>query len=181
MPKDSTKPGAAVPGTIAADDRRRFPRYSFIASAEVRDMKPPHVRILARISDLGREGCYVDTISPFVPGTSVLIRVMKNDKAFSAKAIVLYATLGMGMGVKFTSVEPSEVPVLEKWLAELTGEPTEETETILKGQIPDHRQEQSGIREFLGELISALVRRSVLTEAEGKALLDKLSGNRNLF
>jgi hypothetical protein len=181
MAKDSTKTGANA-GTVAAEERRRFARYSCVANAEVKDMKPPHVRIKARISDLGREGCYVDTISPFAVGTSVLIRVMKNDQAFSAKAIVLYATFGMGMGLKFTSVPPDEVPVLEKWLAELSGEaPTEESEATITGQAHDHGQEQSGLRGLFSELIAALVRKHMLTEAEGKAMLDKLSGNQNLF
>jgi hypothetical protein len=180
MPKDFTKTDA-VAGITTAEDRRRFARYSFIAQAEVKDMKPPHVRIQARISDLGREGCYVDTISPFAVGTSVLIRVTRSDKAFSAQAMVLYATVGMGMGVKFTLVEPGELPVLEKWLAELRGESTEESAAMMKGQVQEHGQELHGSREFLSELVAALVRRHVLTDAEGKALLDKLSRNQNLF
>src|ERR1700680_4068318 len=123
MPKNSTKTDSIV-GTVLGEDRRRFPRYPFIAYAEVTDTKPPHVRIKARTSDLGREGCYVDTISPLEIGTNVSIRIMKDNKAFSTKAMVLYSTLGMGMGVIFTSVEPGELPVLENWLAELSGEPT---------------------------------------------------------
>jgi hypothetical protein len=180
MPQDLPKRDARA-RTITGENRRRFARYSFIAQAEVKDVKPPHVRIQARISDLGREGCYVDTISPFAVGSSVVIRVMKGDKGFSAKGIVLYATVGMGMGLKFTSVEPSDLPVLERWLAEASGESAEEPEATMEGQAPGRSQERSALRELLEELIAAQVRARVLTEAEGKALLEKLAGNRNLF
>jgi PilZ domain len=183
MPKELTKTDA-IAGTIVGDERRRSPRYPFIAYAEVTDMKPPHVRVKARISDLGREGCYVDTISPFAVGTNVLIRIMKNDKVCSPKALVLYSTVRMGMGVEFTSVAPGEVPVLERWLAELSGElPAEELsgELAMDGQFQDHGDEQDEVREFFGNLTSALVRKRILSEVEGNAMLDKLSRNKKLY
>jgi PilZ domain len=180
MPKDSTKTDSIL-GTVLGEDRRRFPRYPFIAYAEVTDTKPPRVRIKARTSDLGREGCYVDTISPFAVGTNVSIRTMKNDKAFSATGTVLYSTVGMGMGVIFTSVEPSELAVLENWLAGLSGESTEESEAMMKGQVQIHGQEQNEMRDLFGELIAALMRKRMLTDAEGKAMIDRLSRKQNLF
>jgi hypothetical protein len=59
MPDDSKK------DTVVALERRDFPRYSITASAEATDVKS-QTRIKARISDLGRWGCYVDTLNPFV-------------------------------------------------------------------------------------------------------------------
>ena len=182
MPKDSTKTDSIV-GTVLGEDRRRFPRYPFIAYAEVTDTKPPHVRIKARTSDLGREGCYVDTITPFAVGTNVLIGIMKNDKSFSARGTVLYSTVGMGMGLIFTLVQPGELPVLEKWLGELSGElPTEpQPEPTMDGQFQDHSDEQGEVREFFDRLTTVLVQKQVLTEAESKAMLDKLSRNKKLY
>jgi hypothetical protein len=179
MPKDS-EADANVGAMV--DDRRRFPRYSFIAYAEVTDVKPPHVRIKARTSDLGREGCYVDTITPFAVGTNVLIGIMKNDTAFSAKGTVLYSTVGMGMGMIFTLVQPGELPVLEKWLAELSGElPIEPQPEPMDGQFQDHSDEQGEVREFFDRLTTFLMQKRILTEAESKAMLDKLSRNKKLY
>jgi hypothetical protein len=166
---DSTKPDAG-------DERRRFPRYPFIAYVEVTDMKPPHVRIKARTSDLGREGCYVDTITPFAVGTHVLIGIMKNEKSFSAKATVLYSTVGMGMGLLFTSIEPGEVPIIVRWIMELSGEVPAEVPPE-----PMEYQDQDEAREFFGALTTTLVQKRILTEAESKAMIDKLSRNKKLY
>jgi hypothetical protein len=66
--------------TVVALERRHFPRYSITASAEATDVKS-QTRIKARISDLGRWGCYVDTLSPFVVDTVVKIGIEKDAKA----------------------------------------------------------------------------------------------------
>jgi hypothetical protein len=100
--------------TVVALERRHFPRYSITASAEATDVKS-QTRIKARISDLGRWGCYVDTLSPFVVDTVVKIGIEKDKARFFAEARVLYSTVGMGMGLIFAVVEPAEVSILEKW------------------------------------------------------------------
>lgn len=122
-------------------ERRKFPRYPFIADVEVIELKPPQIRIRARISDLGRMGCYVDTITPCAAGAEVLVQIRKNERTFTARGVVLYPSIGMGMGLRFTLIEPADVEVLVRWIMELSGEipaPTdseEETkllETILE-------------------------------------------------
>ncbi len=160
--------------TVVAMERRRFPRYSFTASAETTDVKS-QTRIKSRISDLSREGCYVDTISPFVVETDVRIRITKDEAWFSAQARVLYSTVGMGMGLIFTAVDPAELLILEKWIAEFSGDPShaEVTQKTVENQGSESALIELSV--VLNEIITALVRKRILTDAEGKAMLQKLS------
>jgi hypothetical protein len=94
-----------------------------------------------------------------------------------ADARVFYASSGMGMGLGFTRIEPERLKVLELWLAELSGEAPREVKAL---QFEDHplegNQASTGNeqRYVLNELIVTLIRKLVLTDAEGKALLQKL-------
>ena len=132
-------------------------------------------RLNGRISDLGLGGCYVDTINPFPVGAEVKIRISKDNSSFVARGRVVYATGGMGMALMFTKIEPERLPVLEKWLAELRGEISPEAEA-LERDGPEHVEESVNgeHRYVLNELIIALMRKRVLTDAEGKAMLQKL-------
>ncbi len=59
------KPEAA----IAYQEKRRSPRYPFIASAELIEEKAD-VRIASRVSELSLHGCYLDMMNPFPHGDS---------------------------------------------------------------------------------------------------------------
>jgi len=48
-------------------EKRRSPRYSFIASAELIEEKAD-VRIASRVSELSLHGCYLDMMNPFPRG-----------------------------------------------------------------------------------------------------------------
>ena len=71
-------------------------------------------RLSGRVSDLGRGGCYVDTINAFPVGADVKIRIVKDHASFVAQARVLYASSGIGMGLAFTKIEPERLLVLEE-------------------------------------------------------------------
>jgi hypothetical protein len=75
----------------------------------------------ARISDLGRGGCYVDAFSPFPLKTGVKLRITSEKRSFEAHADVVYSKTAMGMGLAFTTVEPEQLSILDRWLAELSG------------------------------------------------------------
>jgi len=159
---------------IAAKERRRHPRYSVSAMAEAVDLQSD-TRIHGRISDIGRGGCYVEVMSPFAVGANVKVKITKDDLSLAAKARVLYSTSGMGMGLSFTEIETNQRPVLQRWIAELSGEvaPGPKAEPV-KTEV---RSEASAIDEqryVLNELIITLIRKRVLTDTEGKALLQKL-------
>lgn len=158
----------------SAQERRKDARYPFTAAADVTDLQSG-ARVVARSSDLGRGGCFIDTISPFPIGTGVRLRLTFEGTTFETRANVRYAQSGMGMGLAFLSVEPDQLWTLQKWLGALTGDlPPEMSASESEGPAALKPPSDAEPRFVLNELIITLVRKRVLTEAEGKALLRKL-------
>ncbi|MGC1617024.1 MAG: PilZ domain-containing protein [Candidatus Acidiferrum sp.] len=98
-------------------ERRRTPRYTFIASAELIE-EASDVRIATRVSELSLYGCYLDMMNPFPVGTLVLVKISAGDAYFQAKSKIVYAQTNMGAGVGFLEVESEYQPILERWLEE---------------------------------------------------------------
>lgn len=102
---------------IGYQERRRTPRYSFIASAELIEVKAD-VRIASRVSELSRHGCYLDMMNPFPKGTLVLVKISAGEAYFESKAHIIYSQMNMGAGVGFLEMSPASQTVLERWLDE---------------------------------------------------------------
>ncbi len=100
---------------IAYQEKRRSPRYSFIASAELIEEKAD-VRIASRVSELSLHGCYLDMMNPFPMGTLVLVKIAAGESFFEAKSKIVYAQHNMGAGVGFLQIAPNSQAVLERWL-----------------------------------------------------------------
>jgi hypothetical protein len=96
-------------------ERRRTPRFPFIASAEVLGVGTGS-RISARVSDLSVSGCYVDTINPLPGGTVVRVKIFTETEIFEAPARVVYSHMHLGMGLVFSEVQSNSQHVLENWL-----------------------------------------------------------------
>lgn len=101
---------------------RRSPRYPFFAAAEITELQTK-TRFKARTSDLSRFGCYMDMMNPFPRGTSINIQITNNQQTFQVPGHVVYSQPHMGMGVAFEAVAPGQSGTLEKWLADLGGNP----------------------------------------------------------
>jgi len=101
-------------------ERRRTPRYTFIASAELIE-ETSDVRIATRVSELSLHGCYLDMMNPFPQGTKVLIKIFTDAEFFESLATVMYSQHNMGMGVKFDDVKPHFTNVLNQWLLRAMG------------------------------------------------------------
>ena len=96
-------------------EKRRSPRYSFIASAELIEEKAD-VRIASRVSELSLHGCYLDMMNPFPTGTMVLVKIAAGDAFFEAQSKVIYSQPNMGAGVAFLQIAPDSQAALERWL-----------------------------------------------------------------
>lgn len=96
-------------------ERRRSPRYSFIAHAEMHE-DSSQVRVVSRVSELSRYGCYLDMMNPFPAGTLVTLRITADQETFETHAKVIYSTPNMGAGVVFLDVAPKYQPLLQRWL-----------------------------------------------------------------
>jgi hypothetical protein len=182
-------------------ERRRSQRYPFTATADVMDSRS-HLQISARTSDLDYRGCYVDTLNPFVAGTSIVLRIAKDSQSFTTMATVIYAHTGMGMGVIFDTLAHEQLRVLERWL---TNSASATHAEIHAAQTPHTPPLQSAVNtypapspmpkpaavappqavpaasvapkentEVLKYLVLMLVQKGVLVEFEGQALLERL-------
>jgi len=98
-------------------ERRRTPRYIFIASAELYE-EQTDVRVASRVSELSLHGCYLDMMNPFPAGTIILLKIFAGDLTFQSKARVIYATENVGAGVAFLDVEPKYEYIIRRWMEE---------------------------------------------------------------
>lgn len=170
---DGPKKAGGSPVRPASAERRRHPRYPFTAAAEAVELQS-EMRIKARTSDLSRGGCYLDTINPFPVGTLVKLRLTKGKNSLESQAAVVSSHVGMGMALKFTTAEPEQLWILEKWLGELSGElPQQSDAPEQEEQASPEESKKEDQYYVLNELITTLMRKGVLTEAEAKAMLRK--------
>lgn len=102
---------------IVFQEKRRGPRYTFIASAELIEERSD-VRIASRVSELSLHGCYLDMMNPFPVNTLVLVKISAGEAYFQAKAKIIYSQPNMGAGLGFLEVQPQYQTVLERWLDE---------------------------------------------------------------
>jgi len=99
-------------------ERRRAPRYQFIADAEVVEVGSG-IKLKAKTGDLSIGGCFLDVLNPSPEGTEIQVTIFRENAKFSGLGRVLFVFPNLGMGVVFTSLLPAEVTILEGWLAEL--------------------------------------------------------------
>lgn len=102
-------------------ERRRAPRYPFIAAAELIETQS-QAQFKARTSELGLYGCYLDMLNPLPQGTEFLLRITHDNATFEALSRAVYEHPNMGMGVAFTSMESNSQAILNNWLRQLSGE-----------------------------------------------------------
>ena len=169
-------------GQVALDpaDKRGTPRYPFSTGGEALDIQAD-VRVTGRLSDIGRNGCYMDTISPFAVDAAIALTVTKEGRTFKTKAKVVYSLNGMGMGMMFTTTEPDQVRVLEAWLNELSGgtleEPAPPAPAVPTFAAPAEitAGADQELRDIVRELIVLLNRKSIVRDAEAMAMMRKIS------
>jgi hypothetical protein len=155
-------------------ERRKHGRIPITAAAEVYELRS-QTRVAGRCSDLSRGGCYVDTLVPFAVGSIVKIRIERKVHGFEAEAVVAYAHVSMGMGLTFTEIKPEHQDVLRSWLAELSGEDSAELASSKQESAARGKEEEdTNLRLVLNQLITLLVRKKIILEAEGAELLRQL-------
>jgi len=64
-------------------------------------------------------GCFVETAVPFPVGAKVRLRISHAGVNFIAQGTVAHSRTDGGMGIAFTSIEPSSLSILDAWLTNL--------------------------------------------------------------
>ena len=178
-PKRRDSGSKAGTSTAQPPERRRSPRAPFTAGVIAVEPRS-QTEIAAHTTDLSSCGCYLDTMNPLPERTEIDLQLTKSGKSFRAKARVVHCQPGVGMGLLFTEIAPEERPMLERWLAELRGESVPEPQAANpepwidasppKIPNPARTDEQAAIEE----LVSLLMRKHVVTEDEGEAILRRV-------
>lgn len=163
--------------------RRSQSRKPFVASVLVFEpQSETHLR--ARIADLGPDGCFIDTLNPFVPGTMLKVRIDKGGASFESWAKVVYSLASMGMGMVFHFVPPEQLWVLHEWLGDAKGSvlmpeislpPAAQDSPSAELLMADRKRDVHC--EALSRLITDLMEQGTLSEEKGNAILQTLSGS----
>jgi hypothetical protein len=98
--------------------RRMVPRYSFIATTELTDSASA-MQLSGRVTEISRKGCYVDILNALPVGTSLNVRISRDQGTFVTKGKIIYVHEGIGMGVAFLDPPKDQLQILDSWLAEL--------------------------------------------------------------
>ena len=176
---DNLNPAAEQhPDRRTQTERRSHTRYQFTATAKVVEHRSS-AAVSARSSDISLGGCFIDIASPFPVGTRVRVHLTKENASFQAEANVSSCMDSMGMGLKFTAIEPAQRRVLERWIGELSGELPAEAEGPVPMEAPPAAPPPAPnvlneVPYVLNDLIIALMRKGILSEEQGKEMLRRL-------
>lgn len=96
-------------------ERRRTPRYPFIATAEVTDQSS-QASVSTRVSELSLRGCYLDMTDPLPRDARINIKIYSQGKFFESTGMVVYSQPKLGVGVTFVEIRPQFLSVLKQWL-----------------------------------------------------------------
>jgi len=152
-----------------AREQRNEPRHPFVAQVVVVDERGG-ARISARISDLSLGGCYIDTLNPFPLGTTLRLRIHKNDQIFDALASTASSHTGSGMGLLFAEMTPKQRSMLAGWLDECVAPCRSALTAPLPAEETEHRHGRD--RLLAVKLIRSLVQKGVLSQSEAAVLLE---------
>ena len=98
-------------------ERRRAPRYQYIADAEVVEIESG-TKLNAKTGDLSIGGCFLDMLNPSPEGTEIRVTISRGNSKFTALGRVVFVFPNLGMGVAFTTSEAFQTAILEGWLEE---------------------------------------------------------------
>jgi hypothetical protein len=101
-------------------EQRKIPRYAFIATIELTD-DASAARLSGRVTEISRDGCYVDIMNTLPVGTMLKLQVVRDSGTFATKGKTIYVHERIGMGVVFVDPPPGQLKILDVWLAELSG------------------------------------------------------------
>jgi c-di-GMP-binding flagellar brake protein YcgR len=99
-------------------DRRRAPRFQFIAHAEIAEVESG-AKFKVQTGDLSSGGCFLDMMNPLSQEAAIRVAIFHQGRRFVALARVVFVFPRLGMGVVFTDMEPAHRVILQGWLAEL--------------------------------------------------------------
>ena len=103
------------------EQERRGLRLPFDARAEVAPEGSPGKMVVARVTDLSLNGCFIQTFFPFPLHALIAVKIFQEGVYFEGTARVVHVQETSGMGVSFREVKPHCQSVLQKWILSAMG------------------------------------------------------------
>jgi hypothetical protein len=97
------------------NNRRRFARHRIPFPLEVRDERV-QTPMRVNATDVGGNGCYVETILPLQIGTTLRVDFWIDSDKNSTSAVVRTSDPGVGMGIEFIGLTPEAKQRLQNHL-----------------------------------------------------------------
>jgi PilZ domain len=95
--------------------RRRTPRYSFAATAEITTDNSKAVAT-ATVSELSLRGCRLNMKNLVPLNMPITVKISAAGELFQSKGRIVYLQSGIGACVTFLAIEPQSRAVLQRWL-----------------------------------------------------------------
>ena len=111
-------PDSQSPSTTSTSERRRVPRYAFVATTELTEFGN-ETKWAGTVTEISRTGCYVDILNTLPAGTTLNVRISCDQGTFETRGKVLYVQDRMGMGVVFLDPAKEQLEILDSWLIKL--------------------------------------------------------------
>jgi len=159
-------PDASVSEEI---DRRLDLRHQFTTEATVTE-ESSRARMTTRTADIGRGGCFVDTLVPLPVASNVHVVLYRGKETLEAPGAVVYSQSGLGMGIAFGHLSPEQTAMLERWLSELST-PHEQHSAAVPSAKAHHEEPRPSDDSVAVRLIYLLVGKGLLTESDASSLL----------
>ena len=106
--------------TWPEQERRRAPRHTCNILANIRGVGDSFATS-ARLTDISRNGGYLETMSPIPVGTEIKLTLETGQAKIPLIGIVRTLHPAMGNGVAFTKIEVGALQLLESFLGNLEG------------------------------------------------------------
>jgi hypothetical protein len=167
-------PATANSTSVKRGERRSATRRPFIASTEVIDVYTGE-RSQVTTADLSTLGCYIDTVSPLPPDTTVLLQIERDNAVVEFRARVISSQSGTGMGLVFEGITDPQRALLAKWLRGDSEQPASIPAVLPPTtQGDESREDTFGESPRFAKLMEILTRKGVLNEADVASLLREL-------
>ena len=77
------------------------------------------IRLSGRVTEISRNGCYVDALNALPVGTVLDVQISCDQGTFLTKGSIIYVHPQIGMGVRFVDSPEEQLKTLDAWLAGL--------------------------------------------------------------
>jgi c-di-GMP-binding flagellar brake protein YcgR len=117
-PWTTVLPGQQVPSETVATKRRRRPRHRILINIEIRD-EQTRSPLRATATDISGNGCYVESMRPFPPGTHLRAQLLMGTERLTTSAVVRTCDQGLGMGIEFMTLTTEQQDEFQRYLQRL--------------------------------------------------------------